>query len=146
MKISEITTPPGYTPTLNTGAPSTFPPNGPSANLAAQMPTSNYTSLTNTSNNTNPQNNPQAATNLANQKPVAPVTPTNDPAIAQKLTKGGKLQLPVGPNKKLTQFNITNVAPNKDVTLNDPRNPNQPGQTYKSAQLANLLSGNNGNI
>lgn len=140
MTIKELleTTPvqPGLTPTLNTGLPSTFGTQGTSANLATQTPTSNYTSLTNTGNNTNPQANPQAQQNATNQKPV------NNPAMAQKLAKGGKIQLPTGTNKKLTQFNISNVDANKNVTLQDPKNPTQPGQVYSADQLASLMNGN----
>lgn len=150
MKISEIVKEdiPGMTPTLNTGSQSTFKPQGTTANVAVQNPTSNYTSLNNPGNNTNTQNSQQAKqaqqNNISQAGQNNPATnnqPIN-PAVAQKLSKGGKLQLPIGPNKKLTQFNITNVASNGDVTLQDPNNASGPGQTYKKDQLANLMSGN----
>lgn len=120
---------PGLTPIINTGVPSTLPASGPSANLSSQIQTSNYTALGNPGNNTNPTQNSAEQAIVKNQN------------VSQQLTKGSKLNVPVGPTKKPMQMNVQNVDPNKNVTLTDPKNPTKPGLTYKAADLIKILGG-----
>ena len=105
------------------------------------------------------QNAPMGASNgiIANTTPMVANNTANistqiSPDLVQKLSKGSTITAPTGPSKQPTQLKITNVVPsntpgtpstNKDVTVVDPRKPNQPGITYKYSDLANALSSQN---
>lgn len=72
-------------------------------------------------------------------------TPGNQPVNAttmQKLSQGNTLSFPVGPSKTKTQLKVSKVGNDKDktVTLTNPQHPEEPGQTYKAADLAQVLA------
>jgi hypothetical protein len=96
------------------------------------------------------QNNSQVTSTTTNTSGYAssniapPNTTQINPAVTQKLSPGSKVQLPVGPNRKLKTFNVGKTDPNNDtVSILDPTTKiNQPaGQVYKKSDLARLLSG-----
>jgi len=62
--------------------------------------------------------------------------------VKQHLTPGGDVRLPMGPTSLSTQLKVKTVGTDKDrtTTLVDPQHPNQPGQTYRYADLAKTLS------
>ena len=87
-------------------------------------------------------NSAQTGSNTAN---AAAVT-----AASQQLTKGAPINLPLGPAKQPTNMKITNVSQNdakngKTVTISNPQKPNDPEQTYKYDDLANIVA-NKGNV
>jgi len=102
----------------------------------------------NNSSNVNADSN----TNAGNATPVATNTSSNTanletlpPEITQQLQKGATVTLPMGPNKQIINLKISNVGSDSDksVTLTNPKTPNQPGQVYKYADLAKILSDKN---
>ena len=80
-----------------------------------------------------------------NTTPVAPTPVGGSPAaipppIQQQFSKGQNITVPEGPNKAITNLKIGAVDPqNKTVTLNNPKNPNAPGLTYKQSDISNIL-------
>ena len=71
--------------------------------------------------------------------------------VNQQLSKGSSITIPIGPAKQPQQMQITNVNPNdpitkqKMVTIVNKQKPNQPEQTYKFDDLANVIK-NKGTI
>lgn len=114
-----------------------------------------------------PQGPPQAlnAVGSTAQSNVAPNTSnvapgTQPPAsgqltlpadINQKLTKGSTISLPIGPgtNPQKTPMKVTNTdmnslgAKGRTVTVQNPRTPNQPAQTFDYDQLAQVVADQN---
>lgn len=85
-------------------------------------------------NNNSSQNN----SNVAPQN----TTTTISPQTQQQFSKGAMVSLNAGPSNIKTQLKISAVdSNNKTVTLNNPLRPNDPGITYKQADLSNIMNG-----
>lgn len=121
----------------------------PAVNTGRSIGTASAPPATITKPGTNPQsavptiNTAQNGSNTANAASLA--------AASQQLTKGAPINLPLGPAKQPTAMKVTNVDNNslgsnqKMVTLLNPQKPNDPQQTYKFNDLANLVA-NKGNV
>ena len=62
--------------------------------------------------------------------------------VKSHLTPGGSIKVPMGQRSAPTDMKVKTLGTDKDrtTTIVDPQHPNQPGQVYKFADIAKILS------